>query len=66
MGNRRSEMLVYSPTFNRNGGKMQYIAKLATGGFAGGNTDAAIKTTKKYDVKVDNTKNAHGILEFDK
>ena len=61
---RRANYLTNAPVFNKNGGKMQYIAKLATGGYAGGSTKVkAAPTTKKYNVDVKNPKNAAGAFE---
>lgn len=64
---RRENMLVYAPSFNRNGGKIQYIAKLATGGKSNNNKGSEVKTTKQYtNTKVANPNNAAGALEFSK
>lgn len=63
---RRANMLVYAPTFNKNGGKMQYINKLATGGTTKNNKESQRTSVKDYDVKVENTSNAHGLGEMSK
>lgn len=62
---RRDDMLVYSPSFEKNGGKIQYISKLAGGGFANANTDSIKKSTKQYtDKKVDKIENPSSLSEI--
>lgn len=64
---RRSNILVYTPTFNKNGGKMRYINKLATGGTTKNNKESQRISVKDYNVKIDNPKNAAVIGEkFDR
>ena len=61
---RRSSYFVDSPTEFRNGGKMQYVAKLAGGGFAGGNKKSEGITEKRVSTNVVNTKNASSLSEI--
>lgn len=57
---RREQYLLDTPEF-RNGGKVQYISKLAKGGFAGGSMGSNGVTERRFDTKVRNPRNASGL-----
>ena len=61
---RRSQYLTSAPTFNKDGGKIGYIAKLATGGFTNSSDKTDLVSTVKYDVTVNNPKNARSLSEI--
>lgn len=61
---RRSSYFVDSPTEFRNGGKVQYITKLAGGGVSGGSTNATGVSEKRVSGKVVNPKNASSLSEI--
>lgn len=60
---RRSQYLLDTPEF-RNGGRVQYISKLAKGGFAGGSMGSNGVTEKRVDTKVRDPRNASGLRDI--
>ena len=60
---RRGDYLLETPEF-RNGGKVQYISKLAGGGFAGGSKTSQGVTERTVNKTVHNPKNASSLAEI--
>lgn len=60
---RREQYLLDTPEF-KNGGKVQYISKLAKGGFAGGSMGSNGVTEKRVDTKVRDPRNASGLSDI--
>ena len=57
---RREQYLLDTPEF-KTGGKIQYVSKLAKGGFAGGSMGSNGVTERRVDTKVRDPRNASGL-----